>query len=330
MYNHSVHLLRYAFLIGAFLLFPTLSHAAQITTWDFRGNVPGKWDASSTLEIQGQPYGLEIVASGGDGAIQRTVNLEHRVHDVLITTSAASDTEAILLWHVRGTPDGDFVRLPFTIPASLSPIENLLDVSRYKQWDPRADAFGILLPSGAHIVIHDMQFIKYNPFERLGQAFLSFWQPDSLANYSINFLWGPLLTFTPAGRISMFDRLPPAGWSVMRVIYPFFLIVIAGTLYAARRRKIRSGIMCFFAVFAGVWIFLDARMTMEIINYARNDWAKYISQEPGDKNLRGLAGLYDSMDYAAKRVQPNERVGVLYEPNLPLYSFFRYGLLRQC
>lgn len=313
-------------IIAAFLLLPLSTSAKEVTLWEFSGgSIPGEWTAGSNISLQPTEWGAYIAAAA-EGAVKTPFTLPHRTDMVRLSTLAPVDTEAIFIWQSSDMERGSFVRLPFVIPRSAEPADTFINLNQYPQWDPHAEMIGFLLPRNAEIVVHEMEFTGLNPFDKTLEAIRSFFVPDTLGSYSINFLWGPLLVFTEAGRMELFSTLPPFGWSVMRIVYPILLVVGALSLYFAFAKHNKAkATMLFFSTLFGMWILFDVRMAYELTTYAIADWQDYILEEPNERNFRGLQNLEHILEDVSNQVQNGEKFGFVMQDNLPIFSLLRYS-----
>ncbi len=266
------------------LIIPFSAHAEKNTVWNFQGTVPGEWEVKGLTNITPTGQGVHIVTNTL-GKMTRSTEWSHRVDAVHLTYTAYTDTKAYLLWHVRGTPENDLVQFPFTLTTTNGMQQMDLNIAPMRQWDPRADVLGIAFEPGSNVLIADIEFRGWNPVEKLREAFISFWTFDSLRPYSINFLWGPLLGFSPVERAELFLHLPPLSHSANRLLYVllgigFMWLIIKLTKEKDQPEKKQKAILQFFLLLAGLWFLYDIRMGAEIISYAQHDWKTYHLETP--------------------------------------------------
>lgn len=310
------------------LVFPLFAHAETSTLWDFRGHVPGEWDISGLTGVTKTEQGLHI-KSNAKGTLIRDSEFEHGVEALKLTYAAPQNIEAILLWHVRGTPKGYLIELPFMFRKSAIPNILEFNLDTYDQWDPRTDRIGIRFPAGTEVLIQSMVFSGWNPIEKLSEAAKSFWTFDIYRPFNINFIWGPLLTYTPVARDQMFDKIPPRAQSGNRAFYLvlgialLFLVIQlrrAGRDDTARRRHI----VIFMSIFAGLWVFYDFRMGLELFSHFQTDYQDYISQQPGERTMRERGDFYDFIEAVAPFVQDRERYAFSAKHRYPFIGLMRY------
>lgn len=310
--------------LSALLLTLSLSaHAGFETTWDFRGGMPGRWEAGGWTDVESTPFGLRITTTR-DGSMRRATDLTHPVQVVSLRVASTRPTEAILLWHVRGTKDGDMVQLPFQIPASETADPLDIDVSFYPQWDERADEIGLMLPAGSDVLLQAMTLRGWTGQERLWEGIKSFWHPDEFRPYSINFLWGPLIAFNPYQAATMFEYLPPRAMSAARWFY-LLLAIAAGASLACRATGRRSAWLLSLPVaFAACWLVFDLRMGGEVLSYVHDDWSRYVLADDGDKELRTHGTFFGDLDRALPFLRRNELFAVMTDGASPAYQLSRY------
>src|SRR3989338_1475145 len=197
------------------------------TVWDFRtGRVSGGvWEVSGLTSVQPGPEGLAI-RTNIDGKIARVSDSTHPIQALRITLRANGPMQAALRWHRSGTPPDEFSQLPFDIAGETEEETIDLDLSYYPSWDPHADRIGLVFPAGSDLMLVTMELFGWNAWDRMREAVRSFWTFDTLMPYSVNYLWGPRLTFNPIGRLRLFERQPPRAWSGNRIFYAALLLTL--------------------------------------------------------------------------------------------------------
>ncbi len=256
--------LKVLLLSGLFL--PSIALAATDHAFDFRGQIPGRWPVQGWTSAVSQSDGLHISTSAA-GAMTTMLTEKTNAQTLVITTLSPKATDALFLWHPLGQSP-QMVQMPFVIPASTTPTQTSIDLSRYSQWDPKTDSIGIALPAGSQVTLQSISLVHYNVFERVWTMVKSLGTFDTFGTYSINFLWGPLVAFTPVELHHLYEGQPPYSWSVMRIVYALIaLAIIAWWLvrWNGRPRRARRILITTIAI---LWIFLDLRMSAEIMSYA--------------------------------------------------------------
>jgi hypothetical protein len=309
---------------GVLALLVSLSaRAAYDVSWDFRGTVPGSWNVQGWTQAQPTEFGLRV-STTRPGYMTRVSQLTDPVQVVAVTIASTRQTEGVLLWHVRGTPPDEKVQLPFVIPASESPARIELNVGYYPQWDPLADEIGLALPAGADVLLTTIHLQGWTQQERLWHAIKSFWTPDSFRPYSINFLWGPLLTTNPVARREMFEFLPPHGKSAVTLFYGALLVAAALSIAGIVRRRDRWR-RALPVVFVAAWLLFDLRMGFELLHYAYRDIADHVLPAAEQKMFRTHGAFYAILDEAKPHLMEHPRYALVDDPTSPFYTNLRYA-----
>jgi hypothetical protein len=247
---------------------------------------------------------------------------------VTVKARTRKAVDAAILWQPPGAANTNLIQMNFTIPAGETARSVDVIVSRYKEWNWRTQQFAIAFPAGTDVVIEELQFRHWNLYERVGEAFKSFWTFDTFRPFSINFLWGPLIAFNTPERLQMFDALPPFAWSVTRFIYPLLLLAaVIGVIVWNRKKDGASGAMFFAVTFAILWLLFDIRMGAEILSYAVHDLKTYVLREPAQRELRNFGNVYAHLDRFMPIVKKQETFVMLSpirEVYFPLSRYLAY------
>ncbi|TSC58819.1 MAG: hypothetical protein Greene041619_365 [Candidatus Peregrinibacteria bacterium Greene0416_19] len=313
------------------LIVPAMTEAAEVTTWDFRNaQVPANFDAHGITATPGQD-GLRLQTTDREGAIFRDPQFGTPVDAVRLFFSHTMPLKAGLLWHQRGGADA-FLQLPFPL-AGGGPETIGIDLSTVDNWDPLADRLGVALPAGSEVVLAGIEFISMGPLEKIAEAWRSFWTFDTELAYTINFLWGPLLTFNPVGRELLFTMQPTNGISANRVFYG--LLALAAILLSfhylwERRSGVRglaSGLPIqvgrFFIVFTIIWAVFDIRMGAEMLSYGVHDLRTFVLRPLGQKEFRNYQNFHDVLIRSLPLLR-QDRYAVLVPDRTPLANHVRY------
>lgn len=314
------------FLLASLLALPSSTLAAQTTTWDFRGGqVPGKWIVNGWgEEPQKTAEGLRIMAKE-NGKMAREALVPHHVDSIRLTFATSVPSQALLVWNYAGIPRESLVELPFTIPGQEQPDIIELNMTAYSQWDGRPVYLGIGLPAGTESVLESIELIGYSPLEKFSEAVQSFWTFDEFRSYTINFLWGPLLSFSPQGRRVLFVGTPPPYWSANRIFYVILLCTVAGIgIHRFLRGRSRKHLLIILGSFASLWLLFDARMGMEILSYAKTDYDTYVSQPPGKRELRNFENFHDVVEAASPLLQEEQHYVLLTAERTPFPGMLAY------
>lgn len=321
-------MLRRPLLAAISLLAPVTVFAAQTTTWSFTDKqVPGQWDVGGFETAEPEAEGLHITGTKGGQIIG--LNTTTAPIDVLeITVVSAQPTEANLLWHRTDNDDQKtLVQLPLSFAAGTDTVT--VDMSYYPQWDPFADRLGLAMPPGTDLLLQQITFYSYSPFEKVKQGIRSFWKFDQVWPYSINFLWGPVITTTPPGTEVLFtEEGPPRGWSFNRILLPFLAMVgLACLLWRFLQPADRRKALCIFNSIAAVcWILFDARMGAELLSYTRTDYQNYLLQPLEQRNFRHFGNMSDELVQHRAVLAQEADYALLTPPATPYAAFLRYWL----
>lgn len=306
------------------LLFPLSAFAMRETVWDFRGgNVPSGWKMSG-FQAEATDAGLHLTAEG-TATMVAEIALPHGAQVVSLSIVNTRTAAAELLWHNPGDPDGIFTQLPFVLPGTNGDTRIVdINVEAFPQWKGRPDTIGFAMPQGADLLLQQMHFQQWNLFERMREAFKSFWTFDRWTPYSINFLWGPMLAFNPVAAKEIFWSLPPRGTSAS---YAFYGAAIAAAIGCILHRVFRKGkrneLVAFFLCVAALWGLYDIRMGAELLSYAKNDYDTYISQPRGQRPFRSYEYMIDFAEEAATAARGETSIAVL-QRSIPIVAMLRY------
>ena len=208
-------------LIG--LLLPSIALAVQTTVWDFREKqVPGSWKVSASLTPQTTDLGLHITAAD-NGGMQRAYDLGYVADVINLTFGPSVPSDAFLTWSQKNSTNG--FSIPFAISGKNPPETITIPVHQYGEWHD-IDTIGLMFPPGAQVLLQSISLSHWSLWEKMTEAWKTYWTFDTLEPYSINFLWGPMLTFTTPERLSLFQNQPPRSWSAVRIFY--FILISVG------------------------------------------------------------------------------------------------------
>lgn len=321
-------IVRTSLLLAILIVEPSVTHALTITEWNFRGGgIPGRWDVSGLAPVPTE-VGLHVTAPK-EGELTRLTDLPHPIDDMIIHAFASSPTEALLLWHHRTMPPFNLVQLPFQIPASSLPLPIELNVSSFPEWDPLSDRIGFAFQEGSDVVIDSVEFIGLTWWERGMVAIQSFWTFDWYKPHSVNFVWGPLLTFTPISKKHMFYQLPPLAYSANTIFYVLVLMGTGIAIFHWHRggrtpRRTHQSIIGILLLIGVLWIFYDIRMGAEWLSYVREDLRTYITKEESVRTFRERGRFYDFAHIASTYLTKDRTYVFLATHRWPYLGAMRY------
>ncbi len=325
--------------LAVLLLVPAIARAEQTTTWDFRMlQVPGEWDVSGWATVKPDVPGLHI-QSPVEGRMFREYTFPQSMETVRFVFLQAQTTDAMFLWRPRSATEPNvYVQLPFT----LEPDQNgraiaEFDMNAFPEWDGRIGRIGFALDANSDTYLQEISFGYWGLGEKLAEAWKSFWVFDEIHAYSINFLWGPLITLNPVGYSHLFTTLPPNGWSINRFLYVLLGLIAAATLlhWLIAGRRSRSVTLKPFGTFPlhtglfllciGIaWVGYDLRMTAEQLSYVQKDWKTWITATPGERTLRDIGNLLDITLVSLPALKEQPRYGLLLPPGANVGPMVRY------
>lgn len=241
-----------------------------------------------------------MIIADSDGYMTTKTDFKKKIDAVILTIQTARDMEAVLLWQEPSIAVKGYNQLPFVLEKSDAPQVVDIDLSTLPIWNSKTSEFGIGVPKGAQVLIEKIEFVSYNPLEKIFHGVLSLWKFDVYAPQAINFLWGPFLNFNPIARTDMYLMDPPLGTSGMWVVYIILAIfgLRAGKNIVKHNQSQAKALVMFLSVMGGIWIILDLRMGSEILSYALTDWKDHVLQKPGKKNLRKHRSFHDTVNDA--------------------------------
>lgn len=303
------------FLIGFVLAFaPLAAHAERTTTWDFRKAESVMPLVENLTTVERVPEGLHIRTSQ-DGFAGWQNPAIPPTDVVIVYARNAHPLEAAFMWQPEGAQPGDLLQSFFPIDGGPDTTRAAVVPSRYKEWTESTPALAFGFPAGTDIVIEKIEWKSWGPGEKIVNAFRGFWTFDTVAAYSINFLWGPLLPLNPETRATLFDELPPLEMSAMRMAYLVIILaaIAAGVLFLLGKK--RNAVLTVICTVAGAWILLDVRMGAELLSYATHDLGSYVLRPEGDRSFRTLGNLPDILDKTESALKDGDaRTVVLLEP----------------
>lgn len=295
-------------------LFPVTTFAATVDSFTFAMPPHSRWQVQGWTGVERTNDGL-LVRTQKDGAWVTEFITPFHPHSLTIETSAAKPTSALILWDETGNAK-NMVQLPVTLAAGR--VTQHIDLTRFSQWNPATRRMGIALPAGADVTLHSFVLTRYALLEQTSNALKSLLATDTFQAFSINFLWGPLVAFSPEELAHLYEGQPPSSWSAMRFVFPVLLIVAAWA--AARRRP-----AVLVASFCVVWLLLDLRMGGELLGYAVTDWKTYLSKPAAERVLRDREHYYATIEQSAPWLMEERTFGFLSAwPVLGSVRYFTY------
>ena len=307
------------------LAFAPAASAVSVTEWSFRGETEQTWQDQGLLSATQLEEGLRIVVGPRIGGLARPVSLNRRYDTVEVTMRSEKKVTGYFLWHLAGTPQDEMPQVGFEVAGSGAFTTVAVPLSYYDQWQRSADFIGIGFDKDADVTLASIALKDWGTLESLGQAVRGFWTFDEFKPHSINFLWGPLLSYNPAMRGELYATLPPRAHSATQVMYALLgallAIAVAFRFVLPSRSLAAWGLLA--SAFMGLWILFDVRMGSELISYVLRDINGYALAPEGAKKLRTHDLIYDVLNRSMPVLKKEERFG-LVTPESAFYSLVRY------
>lgn len=301
---------------------PSTVFAAE-TVWELAGQKKLEgWSMGGLTSVNLFDEGLHIQTET-EGQLIRNANLKHIVDRVAITYASPVQSRGMFIW----SPPGETGMTYFKVPVTFSPAAGLqtavLDLQRIDEWDPSADRIGFVFYPGADVLIQKVEFVGDPPIGKIGWALKTMWKFDTLRPYSINFLWGPMMTYNEMQYNQMFTRNPPMADSAMGVLYTTFaiLFVVIAITGKIMKKQWRYGVLILIAV---MWILYDVRMTTEFFTYVQKDYATWWSQPVEDKVLRDRGDFNAFAEAVAPLIEGHEHYAFVSSRGWPYTGSMRY------
>lgn len=305
----------------SFLLFLTIPsvHAMQEDVWNLSAQGE-RMHSQNLTHVTVTPEGVDV-QTDTDGYLFWDSPLADSVDVLELTAKNTKGVKAALLWYAdNANIDTSQSQLDIDLPPSDVFHTVTVIPTDFKSWNWQSKQIGIGFSKGSDALVQKVTWKRWSTSEKVAEGWRTFWTFDLMRAYSINFLWGPLLTFNPIARSVLFDHQPPYAWSADRLFY----LMIAAVSAVALIRRTRGAAIFFGCTCIALWVLFDVRMGAEILSYARNDFVSYISQPVEQKILRTHEHLYGDMERALPIIQKYDRFVVLPMQGSPTYANLRY------
>ena len=321
-------MLKRATLLAVFLLLPASVLAKQETLWNFLdGNVPGRWEVKGGIPAPVPTADGLHIRTDRKGYIIRPTEVSHPIEQIELTYVSPMNVQISLLFRSQDAYyDMPLLELPVSLQPTEEPRTITLDVSRYDNWDPATADIGLAFSPGTEFGLREIRLTGYTLPGKAWQGFLSFWEFDAFKPYSINFLWGPHLAFTPAQRAHIFDAASPSGARGNLAVFALIGIT-AMTALALRwsgKCNARSSARIVLIGIAALWVLYDIRMGAEFIGYARNDVQTYWSKPLLERTFRTHLNFQAFAQWVAPKLA-DEQQYVFIPPVEEFVDFMRYS-----
>ncbi len=269
---------RITFVIAIILFaLPQSAAAKNVTTWNLMNQekIEG-WKATNITSVQLRPEGLAL-STETRGQLVKAANIRHDVDSIRIAYLSIPGAEGVFFWHAKGMPPTEAYQIPISFRSASTPQQLVLDMGRVPGWDTEElDSLGFALEAGSQLMLQSMELSGPGLLDTMVYPVKSFFLFDDMHAYSINFLWGPLMTYGEEQMQRLYSQIPPLGTSANPVFYAVILLALIATF--AVRKRLRKPVTVFFLVVGALWVIYDIRMGTEFIRFAQKDIATFWSK----------------------------------------------------
>lgn len=269
---------------------PSVSHAETTVTWDFRKPEAVMPLVEGLTTVERTPEGLHI-QTFQDGLIGWQNAPIPKTDAVYVYARNAQSAEAAFMWQPVGAAQGTLLQLFFTSPKSDTFEKTGIVPTDYDEWSEKTPVVAFGFPAGTDMTIQKIEWKSWGAGEKLAAMLKSMWAFDTVSQYSINFLWGPLFTANPETLATLYDGLPPKGVSAMRGVYALLLLATIASWVLSALGDRRHAVLTVIWAVAGFWLLLDLRMGSELLTYAVTDIRSYVFPGSDTPRLRTLGDV---------------------------------------
>ncbi|MCK5016692.1 MAG: hypothetical protein KAS32_06410 [Candidatus Peribacteraceae bacterium] len=289
--------------------------------------IDGEWNFTGDLQIAHTRNSLQVTTGPEGGSLRRPIKNKFSFSVISVSYSSTFGSDTKIIWKNENLTDKNFYLAPATyFPVAKRQEKIKFSLDRYKVWNGRPTLIGFRFPPNTKITINEIELVGWNLPERIVEMAKSFWTMDDFRSYSINFIWGPRLTYNPIARQEIFQAQPPPADSANKLFYILFLITALTFIILVRLGRIykKSAISYLLIFVAAGWIFYDFRMGVEFFNYLKTDYNSYYSKELGERTFRDRLFFYDFAEDISKITKEKEEFIFLAKNNWPYLGIMRY------
>lgn len=315
----------YSFILGLFILcLPALCNAENVTTWNLRRQTQLEgWHMANLTTVNLLSEGLSI-KTDTTGQATKNTQIPHNTFSVAITYTSSTGGNGVFIWRSADMKQGQAYQIPIDFVASTEPQRMVLDMSNIPEWNIKSETIGFVISAGTNIVLQKVEFSGPSMTETLWYPVKTFFKFDQARAYSINFLWGPLMTYTQDQYDALLTTFPPQADSWNTVLYIAIAIALVWALWRKRKTG-RRAIVAFFLFFACLWILYDARMGAELIGYAYTDVQTWWSKPYEMKNYRDRGSFAAFADLVQQYTKGKDGYIFLASHGWPFWSTLQYS-----
>ncbi len=314
-----------SFIVTALVSVPSFCAAENVTTWEFQNQIKIEgFETFNFASVQLRDEGLALSAEA-DGQLVHVSDIRHAVDIVSITYTSLTGGTGIFFWRAPGMEANDVYQIPIDFAQSTSPQDLVLDLTQINVWDARSDRMGFVIHAGTQITLHHVDLSGPGIFDRIWYPLKTFFNLYDAKASSVNFLWGPLMTFGEYQLEHLYSTVPPSGYSWNIVFYLVLAIALAAALVAGKLKKTARPLALFCMLFAGLWLLYDLRMGSELIGFAQEDMQTWWSQPPELKSFRDRRSFTEFTQLVPKLLEGQSRYVFVASQGWPFTGSMRYA-----
>jgi hypothetical protein len=310
-------------LTASSLMVPAVCNAENTTTWSMmnQDKVEG-WNTVNLTTVNLIPQGLAI-STETTGQLVRVSKFRHSVDKIGITYISPAGGGGLFFWRAPGMAEDQAFQIPISFNVSTTQQQTVLDMGQVPEWDARSDRIGFVLDAGSQVILQEITFIGPSFADKIIFPLKTFFDFDQMRAYSINFLWGPMMTFSDEQRAQLYTKTPPLGdsWNIV-----FYWVLGIALLLVLLIKKIirRNHFGMFFMLFAALWILYDFRMGSELIHFARTDLKIWWSKPIEIKDYRDRDSFTAFANVAQKFTEGKENYVFIASHGWPFWGSMTY------
>ena len=316
------NLIQWMLLSMLLLAVPQLCRAENTTTWTMTNQQKlDGWNSNNLTNVQLLPQGLTVTTQTR-GELVGVSKLRHRVDTISFTYISPTGADGLFFWRPPSMEEGNVFQIPITFTASPTTQTLVLDISKISEWDHRSDRIGFVLNAGSQLILQEMSFSGPSGTDVIVYPFKTFFTFDQARAYSINFLWGPLMTYSEQQFNRLFALMPPHATSWNWVFYGILAIGLVVTCIQRSSPRARSRLFLLIAI---VWVIYDLRMGAELISYAHTDVKTWWSKPIELKDFRDRKSFTAFAQTAAPFTEGKDRYVFLASHGWPFWGSMKYA-----
>ncbi len=305
------------------LMAPGVCSAAKTTTWNLMNlqKLEG-WNTANLTTVNLIPQGL-AVSTQTQGQLVRISDLRHNVDKISINYISPTGANGLFFWRAPGMEDESVFQIPISFTQSSTQQKVILDMGDVSEWDARSDRIGFVLDGGSQLILQEMSFTGPGFIDSIVYPLKTMFKLDEIHAYSINFLWGPLMTYSQEQLDSLYTQVPPNGDSWNKALY-YILAFALVLVIVLKKLKRKSFITAFFMLFAALWICYDLRMGVEVISFAKTDIRTWWSKSIELKDFRDRSSFTAFAQTAAPFTQGKDHYVFVASHGWPFWGSMKY------